>query len=328
MTASVTAAARPGQAAGLRLRVRSMTWEAERVLSVVLDDPDGAELPPWTPGAHIDVTVPGSPPRQFSLCGDPGDRAAYRLGVLLEDPSRGCTRYIHHSLRPGDLVEVSGPRNNFPLVPSPAYLFVAGGIGITPLLPMLAAATAAGAQWELLYGGRRRASMAFLDRLRRYGERVRVRPQDEFGPLDLDEALDWHDPAQTAVYCCGPEPLLAAIDERARARGFGPPHVERFHPVEQAAPADGERTVEVVCVRSGVTVPVGPDRTILEALEAAGVPVPSSCREGICGTCETTVLEGVPDHRDSLLTEGEREAGETMMICCSRSLSEKLVLDV
>ncbi|GAA1016433.1 ferredoxin [Acrocarpospora pleiomorpha] len=312
----------------MRLRVRSMACEAEGVLSLGLRDPDGGRLPPWSPGAHVDLTVPGSPPRQFSLCGDPGDLGEYRLGVLLEDPSRGCTRYVHHSLRPGELVEVSRPRNNFPLVPSPRYLFVAGGIGITPVLPMLAAATAAGAEWELLYGGRRRPSMAFLDRLRPYGERVRIHPQDEAGLLDLDEALDRHDPAPTAVYCCGPEPLLAAIGERARARGFGPPRIERFRPVQVAAPEGGERAIEVVCGRSGVTVRVGGDSTILAALEAAGVPVPSSCREGICGTCETAVLDGIPDHRDSLLTEGEREAGETMMICCSRALSEKLVLDV
>ncbi|MEO3858190.1 PDR/VanB family oxidoreductase [Acrocarpospora sp. B8E8] len=305
-----------------------MAYEAEGVLSLELRDPDGGELPPWSPGAHVDLTVPGSPPRQFSLCGDPGDPGVYRLGVLLADPSRGCTRYIHHSLRPGEPVEVSRPRNNFPLVPSPRYLFVAGGIGITPVLPMLAAATAAGAEWELLYGGRRRPSMAFLDRLRPYGARVRVHPQDEAGLLDLDEALDRHDPERTVVYCCGPEPLLAAIGERARARGFGPPHIERFRPVQAAVPEGGERAIEVVCGRSGVTVRVGRDSTILAALEAAGVPVPSSCREGICGTCETAVLDGIPDHRDSLLTEGEREAGETMMICCSRALSEKLVLDV
>ncbi|MGI5157467.1 PDR/VanB family oxidoreductase [Microbispora sp. CA-102843] len=313
----------------MRLRVRSMAYEAEGVLSLVLCDPDGGELPPWSPGAHIDLTVPGSLPRQFSLCGDPGVRAVYRLGVLLEDPSRGCTRYVHHSLRPGDMVQVSEPRNNFPLVSSPRYLFVAGGIGITPMLPMLAAATAAGAEWELLYGGRRRASMAFLDRLRPYGGRVRVSPQDEAGQLDLDQALARHDPERTAVYCCGPEPLMAAVGERARAYGFGPLHIERFRPVPAARTAEtGERTIEVVCGRSGTTVRVDPGSTILESLEAAGVNVPSSCREGICGTCETAVLEGIPDHRDSLLTEGERETGNTMMICCSRALSKKLVLDV
>jgi len=314
----------------LRLRVRSMSYEAEGVVGLTLCDPGGAALPEWTPGAHIDLLAPGGgPPRQFSLCGEPADRSAYRLGVLLEERSRGCTRWVHTQLRPGDLVDASPPRNRFPLVESPRYLFVAGGIGITPILPMIAAVDAAGAEWELVYGGRRRATMAFLDRLAGYGDRVVIVPEDEAGRIDVAAALARHDPATTSVYCCGPEPLLAAVAERAAAAGFAEPHVERFHPVERApVTPDGERAVEVVCARSGITVHVDSGTSILEALEAAGLPVPSSCREGICGTCETGVLEGIPDHRDSLLTDGERAAGETMMVCCSRALSEKLVLDV
>ncbi|QRP47352.1 PDR/VanB family oxidoreductase [Amycolatopsis sp. FDAARGOS 1241] len=306
------------------LRVVSLTWEADGVLSVVFADPSGAPVPAWTPGAHVDVEV-GGLRRSYSLCGDPADDRVLKIAVLHEPAGRGGSEFVHTRLRPGDLVPVSAPVNNFELVDAPSYVFIAGGIGITPVLPMLTAVTARRAQWRLVYGGRRRTSMAFLDALARFGAAVAVRPEDEFGLLDLDEALK-ETTSDTVVYCCGPEPLLVAVEERCREHDRQL-RVERFaaKPVESSLPANA---FEVVCARSGVTATVGPDQSVLSALEDAGLPVLYSCQDGICGTCETTVLEGALDHRDSVLTDAERQAGDTMFICVSRCTSPRLVLDL
>lgn len=311
----------------LDLLVKQMTWEAEDVLSVVLADPDGKPLPSWDPGAHVDVTLPGGLVRQYSLCGDPDDPSTYRVAVLRERDSRGGSVYVHGRLRPGDTVTVAEPLNNFEFRPAEAYLFIAGGIGITPLLPMARAADARGAQWRLLYGGRRRATMAFVDELAAFGGRVEVVGEDEQGLLDLDTWLAEPLPG-TLVYCCGPEGLIAAVEQRCQNWPAGTLRVERFTAKTPPAPARGaERGFQVFCRRSGVTVDVPPDRSIMESLRAAGIDVPSSCEEGICGTCETAVLEGVPDHRDSILSDEERAENTTMMICVGRALSDRLVLD-
>jgi ferredoxin len=191
---------------------------------------------------------------------------------------------------------------------------------------MIRAAQAAGAQWRLLYGGRTRASMAFADDLADYGERVTLRPQDEFGLLDLAGLLE-RLPPDTPLYACGPEPLLTALEQQCAARIPGLLHLERFKADESQLHHDDDRPIEVVLRRSGKTLTVPADKSILEALEEAGVLVAWSCREGICGTCETAVLDGTPDHRDEVLSEDERESGEIMMICVSRALSESLTLD-
>ncbi|MEU1195272.1 PDR/VanB family oxidoreductase [Streptomyces sp. NPDC005813] len=295
---------------------------ADGVLALTLRHPSGAELPAWRPGAHVDVVLEPGLERQYSLCGDPADRGAWRIAVLREADGRGGSAYVHGRLAPGDRIRVRGPRNRFALEPAPRYRFVAGGIGITPILPMLAAAEAAGAEWTLLYGGRTRASMAFVEELGRYGDRVRIAPQDETGLLDLGPALAAL-PAGTLVYCCGPEPLLDAVQERCPPRLL---RVERFRPKE--AEPGGNTEFEVVLGRSGRTLVVAPDVSVLDTVRAAGVEVLYSCAEGTCGTCETDVLEGVPDHRDSVLTEAEREAGETMLICVSRCRGKRLVLDL
>jgi ferredoxin-NADP reductase len=300
--------------------------EADGVVGVEFALPGGAPLPAWTPGAHIDVTLPGGLTRQYSLCGDPADRTRWCIGVLREADGRGGSRWIADELTEGTTLRVRGPRNNFPLLPAARYVFVAGGIGITPLLPMIAAATAAGTDWELHYGGRARASMAFLDRLAAHGERVHVHPQDEVGLLPLDTVLGTPG-RSTLVYCCGPAPLLDAVEARCREWGAGVLHVERF----TGAPAAGDgadTSFEVVCAASGVTVEVPAGMSVLEAVENAGINVLSSCAEGVCGTCETAVLSGEPDHRDSLLTDDERAAGDAMMICVSRSRGPRLVLDL
>lgn len=309
----------------MRLVVEQRIEAADGVVALVLADADGAELPEWRPGAHIDVYLTDELTRQYSLCGDPADRTRWRIAVLREPDGRGGSAFVHDKLDAGSEVEVSAPSNNFELADAPEYLFIAGGIGITPILPMVHAAEAAGAHWRLLYGGRRAASMAFRDEIDGYGEHVTLRPEDEHGLLDLDAALG--EPRDDVlVYCCGPEPLLAAVERRCAAWPSGALRVERFHAAERDdAPAGA---FEVVLDRSGQTVTIPAGQSILETLEDAGVDVMSSCQEGVCGTCETAVLDGTPDHRDSLLTDDEREANDTMLICVSRALSARLTLDL
>ncbi|HTF11551.1 MAG TPA: ferredoxin reductase, partial [Asanoa sp.] len=189
---------------------------AESVLVLALCRPGRGELPEWEPGAHLDLVLGPDLIRQYSLCGDPGDRSVLEVAVQLEPDGRGGSRFVHERLTEGSAVRIAGPRNHFPLVDAPRYLFIAGGVGITPVKPMVAAVDAAGADWRLVYGGRTRASMAFAEQLRgKYGDRVRLYPQDETGLLDLDTLLGIHVPG-TAVYCCGPEPLIAAVEERCR----------------------------------------------------------------------------------------------------------------
>ncbi|MEV8593944.1 PDR/VanB family oxidoreductase [Streptomyces sp. NPDC052012] len=314
------------------LVVERREFAAEGVLALTLRHPLGEALPGWEPGAHIDLLLGPGLERQYSLCGNPADRRAWRIAVLREPAGRrgsprpkaaGGSAHVHEQVRTGDKVRVRGPRNRFRLEPAARYRFVAGGIGITPILPMLAAAEAAGADWSLLYGGRTRRSMAFTGELAaRYGNRVTLAPEDETGQLDLAAALDGLSDG-TLVYCCGPGSLLDAMQERCPAEIL---RVERFRPAEQPAASGAE--FEVVLARSGRTLTVAPDVSVLDAVRAAGVEVLYSCTEGSCGTCETDVLEGTPDHRDCVLTEQERAAGETMLICVSRCRGRRLVLDL
>jgi ferredoxin-NADP reductase len=311
----------------LKLQVASRTEGAEGVVVLELRDPSGADLPAWAPGAHLDLELPNGLTRQYSLCGDPNDRSAWRIGVLREPEGRGGSAYVHDELTAGAEVDVRGPRNNFPLVSSPHYVFIAGGIGITPILPMMAAAEAAGAEWELHYGGRSRRSMAFLESMEELtGTRVTLHPQDEVGLIDLEAILGSPRP-DTVVYCCGPEPLLQAVEKQCVTWPDGALHVERFSPKEFGEPLL-QGAFEVELATSGMTLTVPPDKSILEVVEEAGVPVLSSCQEGTCGTCETPVLEGEVDHRDSLLTPAEQEANDTMFICVSRAACPKLVLEL
>lgn len=310
------------------LVVESAEVVAEDVVVLTLVDPDGDSLPPWTPGAHVDLILTEDLIRQYSLCGDPSDSRTIRVAVLRSPDSRGGSALVHDRLRTGATVRVRGPRNHFPLIASPRYIFIGGGIGITPILPMIAEAEASRADWQLYYGGRSRASMAFLDELTRYGDRVTLVPQDELGLLDLPTILG--DPrADTLVYCCGPEPLLAAVEERcATDWPVAALHLERFAAKVSQAPAGGERSFELVLAGSGLTLTVPPDKSVFQVIEEAGVSVLGSCHEGICGTCEQVVLDGEVDHRDSVLSESERAANDAMMVCVSRCSSDRLTLDL
>jgi ferredoxin-NADP reductase len=309
----------------LQLVVAAREQAADGVIVLTLRDPAGGQLPSWQPGAHVDLILTPEITRQYSLCGSCADRSCYRIGVLRETMGRGGSAYLHEKALAGSVVHVRGPRNNFPLAPAARYLFIGGGIGITPLIPMLAAADAAGTDWRLAYGGRNRASMAFAAELQAgYPGRVTISPQDETGLLDLETMLA-QPRDDLLVYCCGPEPLLAAVEARCARWPTGALHVERFSPRPVGDPVlDTAFEVELRISQKTVTVPVG--TSILEAVRAAGVEVLSACSEGTCGTCETAVLEGAIDHRDSLLTPADRAAQNTMMICVSRAACPRLVL--
>lgn len=308
----------------LDLRVEQMRVEADRVLSLVLVDPFGGVLPDWAPGAHIDVVL-GGVRRQYSLCGDPADRLSYRIAVLREELSRGGSAYAHDVLRPGDVLEVGGPRNHFELEEHAEYRFLAGGIGVTPLLPMIAAVARRGAPWRLAYGGRTSASMAFLRELGQYGAQVRVLPEDRYGPLDLDAILADPRPG-VGIYACGPEGLLKAVERRCERWPPDALHLERFAATPRPAAPDADFVA--VCRRGGRQVAVPAGVTLLDALEAAGVRLASACREGVCGSCAIGVLDGAVDHRDSVLSARERDAGNLMMACTSRASGARLVLDI
>ena len=308
-----------------RLAILSTRQEADGVRSFLLGDPGKKLLPLWTPGAHIDVTTPQGQTSQYSLCGgEPG--VSWRIAVLRKSDGKGVSRYLHDVAQPGDSVQVSAPRNHFKLVAAPSYLFIAGGIGITPILPMIANVASRGTPWQLIYGGRERTSMAFLKELEPFGGNIRIMPQNESGLLPLSDLI-CATCRDAAIYCCGPEPLIAAVETAAREAGLAAPHVERFTHVALSGD-DDNAAFEVELARTGKTIRVGSHQTILEAFEENGFCPAASCREGVCGTCETTVLVGEIDHRDAVLSETERQAGRSMMICVSRARSARLVLDM
>ncbi|MEU9704861.1 PDR/VanB family oxidoreductase [Streptomyces sp. NPDC047981] len=307
-----------GRLATVTRRVQ-VTERGEPADGVVRLRLEGTGLPAWQPGAHIDLVLPSGLVRQYSLCGDPAETDAYTVATRLIEDGRGGSREVHEQLHVGTEIEIRGPRNRFPLVEAPAYVFVAGGIGITPVLPMVRAAEAAGADWRLLYCGRSRATLPYVDEIEKLGggTRVTVVPEDESGRPDLDFLAGL--PEEAAVYCCGPEGLMAAV---AAALPEGrTPHLERF---SAAATAGGPFEVELR--RSGRTVTVAADQSVLAAVRDAVPGVAYSCEQGFCGTCQQRVLEGEIDHRDELLGDAERSG--SMLICVSRCAGERLVLDL
>lgn len=306
-----------------RLLITGRTVVADGVVQLRLE---GAGLPRWEPGAHLDLVLPSGLVRQYSLCGDPDDTGAYTVATRLVEGGRGGSREVHEQLREGLEIEVRGPRNRFPLAEAGAYVFVVGGIGITPVWPMLRSLAASGADWRLLYGGRSRGSMPFLaeiEGLDADGGRVTVVAQDEAGHPDVAAALGALTPG-TAVYCCGPEPLMDAV---AAALPEGHPlHLERFSAATGDATGPGSGAFEVELRRSGRTVPVAAGQSVLDAVRTAAPHVAYSCEQGFCGTCQQRVLEGEIDHRDDLLTDDER--GDSMLICVSRCRGGRLALDL
>lgn len=285
---------------------------ADDVVGLRLVAADGVELPPWLPGEHLDVLLPSGRQRQYSLCGDPADRSGYRIAVRRIDDGGGGSREVHDDLRRGGAITVRGPRNAFPFIAVDRYLFVAGGIGITPIRPMLHDAIGRGADWTLVYTGRTRASMPFLDELTGLDpRRVHIWPDDEFcvpsGVRILATAPDG-----AALYCCGPPPMIDAIRAGIPAENIATLHYERF----SAAPVVGGAGFEIELARSGQVVTVGAEQSALAALRAVVPSIAYSCQQGFCGTCPVAVLAGDVEHHDRCLTGPERES--RMAVCVSR----------
>ncbi|RNL53087.1 PDR/VanB family oxidoreductase [Arthrobacter oryzae] len=311
------------------VEVRAMRTESDCVVSVHLEHPLGEDLPDWDPGSHIDVLLPNGILRQYSLCSGPDEARDWRLGVLREPQGRGGSAFVHSELVPGTKLQVRGPRNNFPLLSAEKYLFIAGGIGITAILPMVRDAARKGIPWRLLYLGRSRSSMAFLEEVQALGGNATVHAHDESGLYPL-AGLVARPESGTRVYACGPQGLLDMIEQASE--DWSDPsayHFERFVAAVDAEPGDKSGGSSfVVELADGTEVEVGAEVSILRALEDAGINQLNSCREGICGTCETGVISGDIDHRDSLLSAEERAAGDTMMICVSRCKGLRLILDL
>ena len=306
-------------------RVASIRPAAIDILRFELEPADRRPFAPFGPGAHIDVTTPGGPVRQYSLCGDPSNPRRYAIAVKLEGEGRGGSRSMHRALDEGEALAFSGPRNLFPLAPEGESLLIAGGIGITPIYAMAQALAAAGRPWELHYCARSAEHAAFASELEGLAGGRLSTYFSETPLLDARALLREVRPA-TDVYCCGPAPLMQAVKEAAAHWPAERVHFEFFAAPAIAWPPD--QPFEVELARQGTVLQVPRDRTILQALRVHGVDVNSACEEGVCGTCETRVLAGMPEHRDMLLSEAEKAAGRTMMVCVSRSRSPRLVLDL
>ena len=308
-----------------RVRVAEKISLARDVVGLTLVS-DDEQLPSWSPGAHIDVVLPSGTVRQYSLCGTP-DEAVYRIAVLREPMGRGGSEEVHDAVEVGSVLRIGPPRNRFPLESAEEYVFIAGGIGITPILPMIEEVERAGRRWVLHYGGRSLGSMAYLDRLADYAERVAIRPQDTDGVLNVAAILEAA--RQASVYVCGPPGLIDAVQTTAEDMGLGAVHFERFNqspPMSDVTDEPGE-SFEVQLGIDGPVLTVQPGTSILDTILDSGVDVLFSCQEGSCGSCQTSVIAGEPDHRDQLLTEEERAQGD-MLICISRSRSPRLVLRI
>lgn len=306
----------------IRARVAGMAVEAADVVSLTLRGADAA-LPEWQPGAHVDVHLPGGLIRQYSLCGRPGPD--WRIAVLRQPEGRGGSVAVH-GLRVGDALRLSAPRNHFPMAPAPRYLFIAGGIGITPILAMIRRAVDLGADWRLVYLGRSRDRMALATEVAALDPfRVSLVETDVSGLPDLADFVGQSAGAQ--VYACGPSGLLTALEAGfAAANRSTDLHLERFAPLAVTKPGDGVARLHLARQGRFIDVPAGV--SLLEGLRAAGVELASSCEQGFCGTCECRVLAGKPDHRDTLLSDEERARGDVMMLCVSRVIGSELTLDL
>ncbi|GED99203.1 PDR/VanB family oxidoreductase [Gordonia crocea] len=306
----------------------------ENVIALTFAAEDGGLLPRWYAGAHLDLLLPSGRIRQYSLCGDPADQSAYRIAVRRIPDGGGGSVEVHDEISVGDTLSVMGPRNAFPLAlpgvadgtdPAAAHLrFIAGGIGITPILPMLSHAQRLGYDWSMIYTGRSRESIPFLDELTRYGDRITIRTDDEHGLPGVDDLvgpLDGDRPI--ALYCCGPVPMIDLLRAHLDGRRDLELHYERFSP----PPVVGGSEFTVNLARSGTSTTVAADESLLAALRRVYPGVPYSCQQGFCGTCRLQVLDGEPEHRDSLLSDAERAGGD-ILTCVSRCAGDHLTLDL
>jgi ferredoxin-NADP reductase len=312
----------------MQVRVKRISYEAESINSYELVNPAGHELPPFTAGTHIDLHLANGMIRSYSLVNDQSERHRYVIAVNNDAAGRGGSKHVHETLRAGQVIEISRPRNNFALHEDAGHsVLIAGGIGITPMLSMIRRLEALGSSWELHYAARTRVAAAFLDELNA------LRPSNLHLTFDQEPQAKMIDLAaivkaarpEAHLYCCGPVSMLEAFEAATADRPPGQAHVEYFKAKEKPA-ADGG--FEVRLARSQQTIAVQPGQTILDALLAAGINANYACSEGVCGTCETRVIEGTPDHRDLFLSREEQQANKSIMICCSGSKSSTLVLDI
>jgi ferredoxin-NADP reductase len=319
-------ASSPAPAGTLEVVLTAIRFAARDTNLYTFESPTGAVLPAVTPGAHISLKLPNGVERQYSLTNYGADLTDYTVGVKLDPHSRGGSLFMHNQLRVGTKIAIDAPRNNFPLVEDAEHVvLIAGGIGITPLYCMAKRLKELGRSFELHYSTRSREDAAFLKELQEYPKvhfHFDAEQQGKFLPIADIVA---NAPPNAHLYCCGPTPMLAAFEKAGEGRPAGHIHIEYFTAKYEAADEGG---FTVVLARSSKEVTIPKGKTILQVVRDAGVDVPFSCEEGICGACETRVIEGTPDHRDSVLSESERKQNATMMICCSGSKSPKLVLDL
>lgn len=316
------------------VRVTQMTWEADGVVSVRLGRIESNDpLPPWEPGAHIDIYVPDGTTRQYSLCGDPGDLSSWQFAVLREPEGRGGSAFIHEQLRVGDRLLVTRPKQSFALEDASFHALVAGGVGITPMMTMAEELARTGRPFHLTYGGRTRTSMAFCQRLEALGDHVTVLAEDTDGRADL-EAVVRDMPEGGLVYVCGPVGLLRAVEAAAEAVHGAEQDIVRFELFSRAGVEPQESAAldadnyELVLTESGHTLRLSPEANILEVVLALGLDVENDCRDGICGSCITPIRSGTADHRDLVLTKREKAAMDKMLICVSRPTCARLELEL
>jgi tetrachlorobenzoquinone reductase len=312
----------------LTVQVADVRAEARDVITVELRAIGGGPLPAFEPGAHLDLHLPNGLVRQYSLTNDWRERDRYVLGVGRAADSRGGSSYVHSNVRAGAQLTISAPRNNFPLDPAAdRYLFIAGGIGITPIMGMIRWCVANEKPWRLIYAARSRQRAAFYEDLCALASGAQFHFDDESGQvLDVAQTIaSWAEGER--IYCCGPAPLMEAVKSLTEKLPAGTVRFEWFTTPETDEPQESS-SFTVRLERSGVEFAVPEQKSILEVLEEHGFELPFSCREGLCGTCVTNVCSGQPDHRDYVLSDEERASGKLMTICCSRSKSAVLTLDL
>lgn len=322
---TTTTVGRRANAGPLPAVVRQLRLESSTVVSLELEAASDVPLPPWTPGSHMDLQLPNGQTRQYSLCGSLSPGSCYRVAVLREGASTGGSEYVHTFLRPGQVVGIGGVRNHFELEAYPFYTFIAGGIGITPIVPMMAQLGDT-APWHLFYTGHRLASMALVDELtERHPGRMTLVPADARERLDLNAALKGT-PPDSAVYACGPRSLLDDLTELSTRHPHVTLHTERFLATPRGELRNLSHTLR--CERSGRTIQVPAEKSFLAALREANIAIESSCATGLCGTCEVRVTGGTPEHRDDILSGTDRERTDLIYVCVSRAVTEELVLDI
>jgi vanillate O-demethylase ferredoxin subunit len=314
----------------LTVRVAHKRTEADGICSLELHAQGDAPLPAFTAGAHIDVHLPNGLVRQYSLCNDPAETHRYLIAVLRDPASRGGSQAVHDQVHPGMTLSISPPRNHFPLAESaPHHVLLAGGIGITPLLSMAQRLEHIGASFELHHCARDAARTPFQSHLSQLGlgSRCQLHLDDRDGPLDL-VALLRNAPPLAHLYVCGPQGFMEAVLSTARAQGWAEERLHREFFGATTPQAATSAAFELELGRGGRVIQVAAQQSALQALLAAGVDIPMSCEQGVCGTCLTRVLDGQPDHRDHYLTPEEQAANDQFLPCCSRSQSPRLVLDL